>query len=209
MKKLITIICVLLISSMTGFTQDDEKAKAVLDGVSTEMSTYKTIYIEFKSRIKTEGVNSSSSGKAWIKGNKYYYEDASSRIWNNTEHLWNLELDEGVCYKSQADDEEGINPSKLLRIWEDGFKYQYYAKGSTTDLHAIKLYPKNPKENKYHTLIVKIKKSKPEIHSMTVKTKDGMTLYYNITKLTPNIEVNDSKFKFDLAKNPGIELEEL
>lgn len=209
MKKLLVITCSILVCTISGFTQEDERAKKVLDGVSKEMSTYNTIYIEFKSSIKAEGVNSSSSGKAWIKGNQYYYEDENAKIWNNTKFLWNLEVDEGVCYKTQADEEEGINPSKLLRIWEEGFKYQYYEKGSTTSLHAIKLFPKNPKESKYHTLIVKVNKSTPKIHSMTVKTKDGMTLYYTITKLTPNIEVGDSKFKFDPAKNPGVEVEEL
>ena len=82
-------------------------------------------------------------------------------------------------------------------------------KGFNNEFTRHKAVSENPKESKYHTLIVKVNKSTPKIHSMTVKTKDGMTLYYTITKLTPNIEVGDSKFKFDPAKNPGVEVEEL
>ena len=55
MKKLLVITCSILVCAITGFTQEDEKAKKVLDGVSKEMSTYNTIYIEFKSSIKAEG----------------------------------------------------------------------------------------------------------------------------------------------------------
>jgi len=66
-----------------------------------------------------------------------------------------------------------------------------------------------PKESKYHTLIVKINKAENKIHSMTVKTKDGISLYYTIEKMLSNIEITDSKFKFDKAKHPGIEIEEL
>lgn len=198
-----------MLTSGSFTAQDEEKAKIILDGLSKEMATFKTIYIEFNSKIKSEGVNSASSGKAWIKGNKYYYEDNNAQIWNDGEYLWNLELDEGVCYKSDADDEDGINPSKLLTIWEDGFKYQYYDKGSTEAIHAIKLFPKEPKESKYHTLIVKVNKAANAIHSMTVKTKDGISLYYSIEKMSSNLEISDSKFMFDNAKHPGIEIEEL
>jgi len=209
MKSILTITALCLLMSAPSIAQNEEKAKTILDGISKEMASYKTIYIEFNSKIKSEGVNSSSAGKAWIKGSKYYYEDNNANIWNDTEYLWNLELDEGVCYKSDADEEEGINPSKLLTIWEDGFKYQYYDQGSTAKLHAIKLFPKEPKESKYHTLIVKINKAENKVHSMTVKTKDGISLYYTIEKMLANIEISDSKFKFDKAKHPGIEIEEL
>lgn len=210
MKKVFTITIALLFASAAVFGQDGEaKAKKILDGLSKEMKTYKSIYIEFKSSIKGEGINTSSSGKAWIKGDKYFYEDSETKMWNNEVNLWNLEIDEGVCYKSNADEEEGISPSKLLRIWEDGFKYDYYDKGSTDALHAIKLFPKDPKESKYHTVIIKVKKSSNKIYSMTVKTKDGMTLHYTISKFTPNVDVKDSKFVFDKAKHPGVEEEEL
>ena len=112
MKSILTITALCLLMSAPSIAQNEEKAKTILDGISKEMASYKTIYIEFNSKIKSEGVNSSSTGKAWIKGSKYYYEDNNANIWNDTEYLWNLELDEGVCYKSDADEEEGINPSK-------------------------------------------------------------------------------------------------
>jgi outer membrane lipoprotein-sorting protein len=210
MKQLFTISMALLMTATSAFAQDSqEKAKKILDALSTEMKTYKSIYIEFKSSIKGEGINTSSSGTAWIKGDKYYYEDAESKIWNDTKTVWNLEIDEGICYESEADEEEGINPSKLLRIWEDGFTYDYYDKGATTSLHAIKLYPKEPKSSKYHTVIIKVKKSTNKIYSMTVKTKDGMTIHYTISKFTADVEVKDSKFVFNIAKHPGVEIEKL
>ncbi|MBL4702902.1 MAG: outer membrane lipoprotein carrier protein LolA [Flavobacteriales bacterium] len=208
--KLFTIAIALLLTTGSVFAQDsEEKAKKILDGLSKEMKSYKSIYIEFKSSIKGEGTNKSSEGKAWIKGDKYYYEDKESKTWNDTEYVWNLEIGDDVCYKSEADDEVGVNPSKLLRIWEDGFKYNYYDDASTSTIHAIKLFPKDPKSSKYHTVIIKVNKATNKISSMTVKTKDGITLHYSITKFSPNIDVNDSKFKFDKAKNAGITEEDL
>jgi outer membrane lipoprotein-sorting protein len=208
--KLFTIVIALLFASASAVAQDNEaKAKKILDGLSKEMKAYKSIYIEFKSSIKGDGTNISSEGKAWIKGDKYFYEDKDAKSWNNLEHIWNLENGEDVCYRTKADEEDGINPSKLLRIWESGFKYSYYDKASSTTTHAIKLFPKDPKGSKYHTVIIKVNKSTNKISSMSVKTKDGMTVHYTISKFSPNIDVSDSKFKFDVAKHPGITVEEL
>jgi len=208
--KLFTIAIALLFASASVVAQDNEaKAKKILDGLSKEMKAYKSIYIEFKSSIKGEGTNISSEGKAWIKGDKYFYQDKDAKIWNNLVNVWNLEIGDDVCYKTEADEEDGINPSKLLRIWEDGFKYSYYDKASTATTHAIKLFPKDPKGSKYHTVIIKVNKSTNKISGMTVKTKDGMTVHYTISKFSVNIDVSDSKFKFDKAKNPGVKVEEL
>ncbi len=197
-------------AGVTAFAQDsEEKARKILDGLSNDMKSYKSIYIEFKSSIKMEGVNNSSTGKAWVKGDKYYYEDSDTKMWNNGEYFWNLEVGDGVCYKSEADEEEGISPSKLLRIWEDGFKYMYDDKLSTTKAHAIKLFPKDPKNSKYHQVIIRVSKATGKISGMTIKMKDGATLHYTITKFTPNVDVDDAKFKFDKAKHPGVEEEDL
>ena len=52
--------------------------------------------------------------------------------------------------------------------------------------------------------ILKINKEKKQIHSVTVKGKNGDTMTYKITKFTPNVEVKDSDFKFDKSKHPGV-----
>lgn len=216
MKKLFTLALGLLmlggVAIAQNTTEQDPKAKKILDKLSKEMKSYSSISIEFKSTIKGSDINESSNGKAGIKGNSYFYKDDQQKIWSDGESVWNLPLDEDVCYKTEVEEgEDAINPKKLLTIWEDGFKYKYI--GETTKggvkVDEIKLYPKNPGKSQYHQVKMYINKSTGKIHSMNIKTKEGITLGYTITKFTPNVELKSSQFKFDPSKHPGIEVEEL
>src|SRR5690606_22046029 len=73
MKSLV----ILLITGVLGLSasaQQDEKAKAILDKLSTKTKAYKTIQAEFQFTLsnKSEGTNESQTGKIEIKGEKYF-----------------------------------------------------------------------------------------------------------------------------------------
>ena len=103
------------------------------------------------------------------------------------------------------DDEESINPSKLMTIWETGFKNKYHKEITLNNdpTHVIYLYPKNPGSVEYHTIILYISKEKNELKKVTMKTKDGTSVTYSLTKFTSNTTIADSKFVFDSKKYPG------
>jgi outer membrane lipoprotein-sorting protein len=104
-----------------------------------------------------------------------------------------------------TDDEDAINPKKLMTIWENGFKNKYIKedKLSGESVHVIDLYPKNPSKADYHTIVLFISKGDVELKKAIMKGKDGTTMTYSLTKFQENPDVEDSKFVFDKKKYPG------
>ena len=60
------------ITSISAISQEDAKAKGILDKLSTKTKAYKTIKADFSFTMvnKTEGTNETQTGKIEIKGDK-------------------------------------------------------------------------------------------------------------------------------------------
>jgi len=153
------------------------------------------------------GTNTNQSGKGWVKGQKYYATYGSNTIISNGIKTWTVIKDEKAVYESDANssDDEMINPKKLMTIWETGFKNKYMKESKLNNqvVHVIDLYPKNPASVQYKYIKLYILKSTTELKKAILKTKDGTTMVYNLTKFTANPTVEDSKFVFDIKKYPG------
>lgn len=207
MKLLFTLLTFISFSFIS-FGQD-VKAQAILDKLSSKMKSQSSFYIEFSANIKntSTGTNESETGKGWVKSNKYYASFGDNTIISNGLKTWTIVKEEKSVYESDADeeDEESINPRKLMTIWESGFKNKY-SKETTLNgeaAHIIYLYPKNPSSVEYHTIILYISKDKNELKKVIMKTKDGTTMTYSLTKFTTDATIADSKFVFDSKKYPG------
>jgi|TARA_R110000737_G_scaffold182215_1_gene205653 outer membrane lipoprotein-sorting protein len=194
--------------SFTAFGQD-AKAQAVLDKLSSKMKSQSSFYIEFTANIKNSstGTNESETGKGWVKGKKFYASYGDNTIISNGMKTWTVVKEEKSVYESDADtdDEESMNPKKLLTIWESGFKNRYDKMETIGGdaCHVIYLYPKNASKSDYHTVILYISKADNELKKAIMKTKDGTTMTYNLSKFTSNPSIEDAKFVFDSKKYPG------
>ena len=207
MKHIFTFLAITsLVFSSFG---QDSKAQEILDKLSKKMKGQNSFYVEFSANIKNSetGTNETETGKGWVKGDKYYASFGENTIISNGLKTWTIVKEEKSVYESDAssDDEESINPRKLLTIWESGFKNKY-GKESTLNgeaVHVIYLYPKNAGSVDYHTVILYISKTKSELMKVVMKTKDGTVMTYNVTNYTPNTDISDSKFVFSTTKYPG------
>lgn len=194
--------------SFTSFSQD-AKAQAVLDKLSSKMKNQNSFYIEFSANIKNSstGTNESETGKGWVKGSKFYASYGENTIISNGMKTWTVVKEEKSVYESDAseDDEQSMNPKKLLTIWETGFKNRYDKLETVNgeSCHVIYLYPKNASKTDYHTVILYISKADNELVKAIMKTKDGTVMTYNLSKFTSNPSIEDSKFVFDSKKYPG------
>lgn len=204
---LLTASLSVLVSAISA--QDkDPKAKAILDDLSKKMKAYTSFTVEFSSKLekKSDGVNETQSGKATIKGNKYIVEVGDQKILCDGATTWTILTGDKEVYESKvgADQDDLLDPSKMFSLWEKDFKYKL-AKEETVAgsvIAEIHLFPTKA-GSKYHTVIIKIDKTKMEMKSVVVKGKDGEVLTYTLTKLTTNVASNDADFKFDKAKYPG------
>jgi outer membrane lipoprotein-sorting protein len=173
------------------------------------MKGYKSFYIEFSATIKNSanGTNQTETGKGYVKGDKFTATYGENTILSNGVKTWTIVKEEKTVYQTDAsaDDEESINPKKLMTIWETGFKSKYEKEDKLNNeaVHVINLYPKNPSKVEYHTIVLYVSKSTNELKKAVMKTKDGTTMTYTVTKFTANPTVEDSMFVFDKKKYPG------
>ena len=196
---------------MSVTAQVDAKAKAILDKVSLQTKEYKTITVDFTVTISSpDNAPIKQTGRAYMKGEKYYLSMPDQEIFCNGTKVWTYIKDDNECYVSEIDesDDEVIRPSEILTIWEKGFTYKYSKELTYAgkQCHEILLYPKDKKNSKYHTIIVRIDKTKNEVVYAYIKGKDGVNMKYNLTKLVKNTTIEDSRFTFVKSKYPGVEV---
>ncbi len=206
--KLILSICLVVLGTTVSFGQD-AKSQGILDKLSTKMKGLKSFYIEFNANIKNtdSGQNENETGKGWVKGNKFCASYGENTIISNGVKTWTVIKEDKSVYESDAseDDEESMNPKKLMTIWETGFKNKFDKedKLSGETVSVISLFPKTPSKSDFHTIVLYVGKADNELKKAIMKTKDGTTMTYSLTKFTTNPDVDDSKFVFDKKKYPG------
>lgn len=205
--KLVTFIFALAALSFTSFGQD-AKAQGILDKLSKKIKDQKSFYVEFSSSTSNGSTDSQSafSGKGWVKGDKFYASFGDNTVISNGIKTWTIIKEEKTVYVTDAeeDDEESINPKKLMTIWETGFKNKY-TKQTTINgeaVHQINLTPKATGTD-YTYLVLYISVSTNELKRVIMSMKDKTKITYNLKKFTSNPTIEDSKFVFDETKYPG------
>lgn len=206
--KILLIIATFISSTLVA---QDATADKILAKLSEKLKTQNAFYIEFNANVKNaaSGLNESNTGKGWVKGEKYHASYGENTSISNGFKSWTILKEEKSVYVTSAnDDDESMNPKKLLTIWEKGFKSKYDKESKIGDeaVHIIHLYPKNPATVEYHTITLYISTASNEIKKAVMKTKDGTTMTYTVTKFQPNNSIPDSKFVFDQSKYPGYHL---
>ena len=211
MKYLFTVLFGVLIAS-GAFAQSDEQSQKILDKLSADIKALKSFSIDFNMHVKnsTTGENSNQKGKGHVQGDKYNATLGDNEIISNGIKIWTVVKEEKVVYQSDADEdeEESINPKKLMTIWEEGFKNKYVKEDKLNNLpvHIINLYPTNPGEVQYHTITLYVGKGKNDLQKAIMKTKDGSTITYTIENFVKNPDLPNSKFVYDARKNPDYQL---
>jgi outer membrane lipoprotein-sorting protein len=205
MKTFLMTVAFGLMGLMTVAQDQDPKAKAILDELSKKTKGYTTLEVEFtmKTVNKTENVNESFTGKAKMKGNKYTVDLGKQKILCDGVKIWTLLIKEKECHESLVEDAEddALNPTKMLTIWEKGFKFRLVK--DENGIQEINLVPTNPGKAKYHTVVVKVDKAKQQVKTVIVKGKNGDVTTLEVTKFTPNVPVEDADFKFNKKDYPG------
>ena len=191
-----------LFAILPAFAQD--KSKGILDDLSKKIKSYKTFYVDFKASIKNNdtGVNENVTGKGWVSGNKFHTIYGDNTVISNGVKVWVVSKEDKAVYISSVedDDDESINPKKLMSIWESGFNSKFVSEDA--GVYTIHLFPKEPGKSEYHTIILKVTTTK-DLKSVEVKMKDGTKMIYELLKFDGNVEIPATKFVYDKRNFPG------
>lgn len=203
MKKLLFATLTLLIFQATG--QYDQSALAVLDAMSSKYRKVESFKASFSQRLTNEsaGLDETISGDIAVKGSKFFLEVVGQKIFNDGTDVYtfNEELNE-VTISAYDEEESEITLSNVYDLYKKGFKYNLAETKSNGD-RVIELDPES-RDKSYFKIKMTID-SKDELKSFTVFERTGNKYVYSINSFTPT-PLNDSFFKFDASKYPGVEV---
>lgn len=209
MKNFILLFAAALIVS----TSNAQTSKEILDKLSAKAKTWKTITADFSSTLKDQkaNVNQKQEGNIKIKGNKYVLNLSQYTVISDGTTVWSFDKKSNSCTIDNLEDvkDGAFDPSEMFTIWEKDFKHEMKNTNATSDGEAcyeIHLFPNQPKNKPYHTIVMYISKSKMEANKIVVKTRENAEITYKVKNFKTNGEVSDNDFKFNKAAYPGVEV---
>lgn len=196
----------------------DPQATAILEKLRTRYEGFTSMAADFSLtlEIPDEG-KEVQQGTLVQKGDKYRLDLETQSIYNDGDALYlylknNNEVQINDIPSEEEAEEAGIlSPKDILRIYEKGnYVYaltnQYAAKGKL--IQEIEFKPLD-KDSEYNKLRLAVDKKTNDVVSIIAFGKDNSRYTLAISKLTPNPTYDDTYFKFDEKKFPGVYVEDL
>jgi outer membrane lipoprotein-sorting protein len=205
----------LCIGTQPAFAQNDQKAKAVLDGVSKKVSSLKSMKANFALKLtggKGGKVTDSRQGTVTLKGQKYHVSLGAQEILCDAKTIWtfNKEAKE-VQVNSFNPSEQSLSPAKLLtNFYDKEYKYSYKGErkesGKTCDI--VELTPID-KSKKVAKVELAVDKAASMIIAGKYWEKNGNIYQWTVSNFTPNPNVPDNMFTWNSKEHPGVEVVDL
>lgn len=214
MRKMVNIkqcaLIVLMLVGFAGYTQDEKKAKDLLDDVSEKMGSYDNMYIEFSTTLVNEeaGIKENDEppilGKITLQKEKYNLDYIGNTfIFNGTKlYVINHDDKEVTVEDGDLDDGEGfIYPSKLLTFYKEGYTFSWG-----------KLVTEKGRKIQYITLVpidstsdikevqLGIDAKTHHIYKLIQKGANGSKTTFQINTLKSNQKLSEKIFVFDKEK---------
>jgi outer membrane lipoprotein-sorting protein len=211
MKKILFLIAMLGFIG-NSFAQYDQRARNILDAMSSKYQSYSSFSAEFKYSMenKMEDIKDDFEGKVTIMGDMYRLDMGIQEIYNNGKAVWTYlpDVNEVTISEIDPEEDEDLNPTKIFTAYKTGFKYVLLDNESNADTNVIDLIPED-KDEQYFKIRMKINKQDNQVRSWVIFDKSGNNYEYQINKFEPQVSVNAGYFEFDTSKYPGVEIVDL
>jgi outer membrane lipoprotein-sorting protein len=209
MKKTGILFLSLFITAIS-LSQNDAKAKSLLDEVSIKMGAYKNMYIGFSQTLSNEdaGIKEGDEppirGEINLQGEKYILNYLGNQFIYDGKKLHVINNDEKEISISESDfsgDDGFIYPSKLLTFYKEGYNLQM---GNSQNIKGrnIQFVTLNPIDS--NSAIVKVElaidaKTK-HIYKLIQTGANASKTTFTITEFKKNEDLSDNFFTFNRAE---------
>jgi outer membrane lipoprotein-sorting protein len=199
------IVLAFLALGLTGFAQNDAKAKALLTEVSTKIKAYRNISLDFKYELNnvSENINQETRGDVVIDGEKYKLNILGvTRIFDGkTLYTISPEDEEVTISSDNTEDESTITPSKMLSFYEDGYTYKMdiiqNVKGRK--IQYVKLNPIDTNSEIKHILLG-IDVTTKHIYNLIEVGSNGTKTTLTVNSFKTDEPISKTLFTFDKSK---------
>jgi len=203
MKK--TAFLLMFLISMAGFSQNTDKAKALLDEVYNKAKSYDNIFIDFKYALDNaqENIHQETRGDVTIQGEKYLFNYLGSTKIFDGQKIYTIipENEEVVIENKGADDDGTITPSKMLTFYKSGYKYTWDILQNVRgrQIQYISLTPIDTK-SEIKSILLGIDAQTKHIYNLIETGKNGTKTTITVNTFKTNQPLSKSLFTFDEAK---------
>jgi outer membrane lipoprotein carrier protein len=202
MKTKIFITIGLIVSAaLIAFAQSDKQAKDILDKVSKQYKSYKTLEVSYSLFTKEKGSKpkvSRENGVLYLKGDKYMMATKDKDIYCNGDTIWTHDKVFGECViENYSASKSEITPATIFTLHEKGFNYMLNGEVAigTEKLYQVDMTPIN-KKKPYYKVRLAIGKKNNHISRMIMMLRSAdITISVNNQK--ENIDIAESKFRYD------------
>ena len=213
MKTTIIIFFLCLLSPVFLQAQNkDGGAIQLLDEISQKYIRYSSIQIDYTYKAEKEKkVLDSYKGKMEIKGKKYYLTIPGQTFYCDGETIWNYqkESNEISIFEYDEEDESIMNPVQLLIDWQKNYRAKFIREEFENN-KTVALVDITPiKQESYFRIRLYIDKLKNEILRFAIYEKDNTIYTYYFDKFTPNVPIDDQKFKLDPKDYPNADVNDM
>lgn len=210
MKRIFTAFA-LLISFSLFAQKNDPEAKALLDKVSAQYKSLKTVQGNYQLVVTTRAgkVAGKKNGKLFVKGTQFKITEPSMEIISDGKKVWKYEADANeVMVSSVETGMNGLTPQKLFTNFYDKdflYKLNGYVTVNGAKLREVELTPTDKRKN-FFKIYLYVDEAKKMIVSSKVLENSGNVYNYNLSNIVTNGALADNLFVFDAKAHPGVDI---
>lgn len=211
--KQIIIISLLSFFVMSAYSQQDIKAKGILEKVTKTTQSYSSIEAKFSFEMNnpTSKIQEKSTGSIILKNKKYKLNipQLGLEVTCDGKTIWTYMVKSNEVNISNLDEQTDdlMDPAKIFTIYERGFNYKFLSESvdAGVPVYNIELTPQKA-TGEIQKIMIMIDKQKMLIRGANMTGKDGNKYNVLISQFITDGVYKDSDFVFDSTKYKGIEV---
>jgi outer membrane lipoprotein-sorting protein len=186
----------------------DNKAKELLNKVTTIIKSYDNIAIDFKYSLNNakEKINQDSKGNVTMKGNQYVLNFMGvTKIFDGKKTYTIVPEDEEVTISTvKENDNSAITPNRMLTFFNSGYNCSM---GKIEDIKGrkiqyVKLIPTNTKDQRKE-ILMGIDVQTKHIYNLIETGKKGTKTTLTVNSFKTNQPLSKNQFTFVASKYPN------
>lgn len=207
MRKQIVFLLFTSVLSIQLNAQDTKAAQKLLDEVSTKIASFETMTFEFDYVLENrqENIKQETNGSVTVSGDRYKLLFLGAEQLFDGEKTYTIvpENEEITITSVEETEDIGLNPSKLLYFYKEGYAFQWDIKQNVMGrtIQFIKLIP--TEENKdVDYLLLGIDTVKKTIYRLIEIGSNQTRTTLTISNFVPNVKLTSNFFEFDASLYP-------
>jgi len=195
------IILFLLMFPLFVVSQNDKKAKELLDNFSTKIKSYDNVWVEFRYTVKnfTKDISQDNNGTLTIEKEKYISNFlGTTEIFDGKKKYTIIPEDREITIENYDSEKENMfSPSKIITFYTEGYHYKWdnllYLSGKTIQFVKLKPIDKN---SDIKEILIGVDNKTKNLHQIIQINKDGTRSELSVISFQTNKTLSNNHFTF-------------